>query len=85
MNRHPELDKESLEPLLNENLPLGQLIDLIGYSCNGNPAEQQQLLDTLDVERRARFALTMLKKQNLSVSQLVESSSHRFPPDFSLN
>ncbi len=85
MNRHPELDEESLEQLLNENLPLGQLIDLIGYSCNAKPMDQQQLLGALDIRRRAQIALSMLKQQNSSVGQLVESSSHRFPPDFSLN
>ena len=83
--RHPELDDESLEQLLSENLPLGQLIDLIAYSCNAKPIDQQKLLGALDIRRRAELALTMLKKQNSGAFQKSETSSQRFPPDFSLN
>lgn len=83
--RRPQLDQESIDQLLTDDLPLGQLIDLIGYSCNASPAEQQRLLATPDVGKRGRLLLRLLESQAENCDETESSAQPPFPPDFSLN
>ena len=83
--RRPQIDEESLDQLLNKDLPLGQLIDLICYSSGANPLAQQEVLETPDVCRRAELALAILEKQNDANAVQQEKSFADFPPGFSLN
>ena len=84
VSRRPQLDEESLEQLLSQKLPLGQLLDLIAYSSGVDPGCQQAVLEERDVSRRAEIVLAMLEEQILSQLPGCESSQ-RFPPGFSLN
>ncbi len=82
--RRPQLDEETVDQLLGEALPLGQLIDLVCYSSGAKPIEQQRVLAETDIRKRADLVLSILKKQNDATSS-SEQSSAGFPPDFSLN
>jgi ATP-dependent Lon protease len=82
--RRPQLDEETVDQLLGEALPLGQLIDLVCYSSGAEPVEQQRVLAETDIRQRAELVMSILKKQN-EVASSPDQSSIGFPPDFSLN
>jgi Lon protease-like protein len=83
--RRPQLDEESLEELLREDLPLGQLVDLISYSSGMSPVDQQNVLAETDICQRVEVMLEILSRQQEIGSDQVEQASNGFPPDFSLN
>ncbi len=83
--KRPQIDEESLEQLLREDLPLGQLVDLISYSSGMQPTDQQKVLDATDVCQRAEIMLSILQKQAERTHHEFEQVQLDFPPDFSLN
>jgi ATP-dependent Lon protease len=84
ITRRPQLDEESLEQLLGQKLPLGQLLDLIAYSSGVDPFCQQAVLEERDVCRRAEIVLAMLEGQ-IRKQSLGCGLPQSFPPGFSLN
>ena len=77
------IDEASIEPLLEQELPLGQLVDLVGYSCGADPGQQYDVLSTIDVAERCRYVIALLTAlaDKPSQSELGED----FPPGFSEN
>lgn len=80
---HSEWNHEALDPFLDEDLPIGQLIDMIGYACGIDPTEQQRILETPDVGQRGKLLLSLLKQTVIAKNE--QSGDRTFPPDFSLN
>ena len=78
-----QLDKDSVEGLINEDLPFGILCDLICYSLGVTVPKQVEILETLETSLRAEKILDLIrKKQN---GQLPDGKKIGFPPDFSMN
>lgn len=75
------LDPQVVENLINSEIPIGLLIDLIGYSCGVSAVDQQQVLATVDLNQRAEMVLRFISRQLKN----DESRSNDFPPGFSLN
>jgi Lon protease-like protein len=67
-----------LRKLLASNLELGTLCDIFSFALPLGPDLKMQLLAEVDVEARARMLLEQLAAKG-------ESSSRRFPPEFSQN
>ena len=83
--RRPQLDQDSLDQLLGEELPLARLVDLVCYSSGAPPVDQQKVLEATDACRRAEIAISILQRQNELTQSHSEKSNANFPPDFSLN
>ncbi len=79
----PQLDvADQLEQLLGNNLPLGALTDVVGYSLDLELMVKESLLAEPDVDRRA---LTLLEHLNRSSDAAASGGLAGFPPQFSLN
>ena len=78
-------DEDSLDLMLEQDLPLGQLLDLIGYSCGVAPFEQQRILDEVNVCRRAEIVLELLQRTVVAPENSTSGYRSDFPPGFSLN
>lgn len=76
-----EAVQEQFERLLSSQLPLGVLTDIVAFTLNLDLQVKQQLLQQLNVDRRAELLLDRFDQ--LEHSQRV--STRRFPPVFSLN
>jgi ATP-dependent Lon protease len=76
--------QSQLEPLLAGEVSLGVLTDLVAYTLELGIAAKQQLLDEVDVDRRAQLLLEILANQPQSSSR-CGPSSNCFPPGFSAN
>ena len=76
--------QDALDQFLGEDLPLGQLVDMVCYSCGAGIAEQQQVLETLDLVERGNVVLEILARQ-IKASESELGSAQDFPPSFSLN
>lgn len=76
--------QDALDQFLGEDLPFGQLIDMICYSCGAGIAEQQQVLETVDLAERGQVVLEILNGQ-IKVSESERGATQDFPPNFSLN
>ena len=79
----PHIDEASIEPLLEQEMPLGQLVDLIGYSCGADPRQQYELLAMTDVAKRCRYVSKLL--HSLAGQPAQPESGDEFPPGFSEN
>ncbi|MDG2011942.1 MAG: LON peptidase substrate-binding domain-containing protein [Pirellulaceae bacterium] len=75
------LDSEDIGQLLNDHLPLGMLMDLLTFSSGASLRDQQDVLETLDIDIRARKVIEILQSRLVS----VEQPELRFPPSFSYN
>lgn len=71
-----------VEQLLGSQVPLGVLTDLVAYSLHISLEEKQQMLEEVDVNRRAE---TLLKHLDRLLDNRANSVSARFPPEFSVN
>ncbi|MDA7884943.1 LON peptidase substrate-binding domain-containing protein [bacterium] len=76
--------QDALDQFLGEDLPLGQLIDMVCYSCGAGIPEQQLVLETVDLAERGNVVLEILNGQ-IRASESEQSSTQDFPPSFSLN
>ena len=80
----PSWNHEALDQFLDDDLPFGQLVDMICYSCGVNPGEQQRVLEAVELGERGKILLDLLKAQLLSRKK-TDSVRQDFPPGFSLN
>lgn len=86
VSERPLTEEEALDELLQQQLPLGQLLDLICYSCGAPPKDQQTVLDELDVYLRAEIVLNMLREtREKRKSTKNGNTGSDYPPDFSVN
>lgn len=76
-----QLDGESIGHLLNDNLPLGLLLDLLTFSSGASLDDQQEILETLDVAHRAGKVIEILQSRLATMHQPLL----QFPPMFSNN
>ena len=76
--------QDALDQFLGEDLPLGQLIDMVCYSCGAGITEQQKVLETVDLAERGQVVLEILNGQ-IKVSESEQGTTQDFPPSFSLN
>jgi Lon protease-like protein len=77
----PSLDDEAIGQLLNDYLPLGMLLDLLTFSSGATLKAQQEVLETFDVDARAKKVIEILQSRLASVDQ----TELQFPPSFSYN
>ncbi len=75
------LDSEAVGQLLNDHLPLGMLMDLLTFSSGAALRDQQDILETFDIDMRARKVVEILQSRLVS----LEQPELRFPPSFSYN
>jgi Lon protease-like protein len=73
---------EQLRKLLQSSLPLGTLGDVFAFALPVAVELKQELLEEANVERRIQRLLAHLENHD---PPAVQSSSRRFPPDFSTN
>ncbi len=73
--------QEQFEQLLNSQVPLGVLTDIVAFTMNLDLRVKQQLLEQLNVDRRAGTLL----KQLQALKEDQQAPARRFPPEFSLN
>jgi Lon protease-like protein len=74
---------QQVEKLLRSQLPLGVLCDLLGFAVPLAVEAKQQLLEQLDIDRRARLLVEHL--QNDEPPKPTPPSDRLFPPNFSSN
>jgi Lon protease-like protein len=77
------LTSEQLTNLFQGDMPLGSLVDILGFALPLSIEFKQELLQELDVERRARCLLEHL--QSTDPPKETVSSLREFPPEFSRN
>ena len=75
------LDSEAVDQLLNDHLPFGMLMDLLTFSSGAALRDQQDILETFDIDMRARKVVEILQSRLAS----LEQPELRFPPSFSYN
>ena len=73
--------REQMEQLMSSELPLSTLVDIVAFSMAMDMSTKQQLLEQLDVARRASMLLDRID----SMQRIPLGGSHEFPPDFSFN
>ena len=78
-----EIEKQ-LEPLLAGEVSLGTLTDLVAYTLELDLAAKQQLLEEVDVDRRAELLLAQLSNRSRCGAD-SGSAVNPFPPGFSAN
>lgn len=83
-NLHSDWNHEAMGAFLDGDMPFGQLIDIICYSCGSSPLDQQRVLETIELRERGRIVLDLLKAQ-VETQKSVGSVKQDFPPGFSLN
>jgi len=81
-------DDEALNQFLNKDLPFGQMVDMICYSCGATAEEQQRVLETFEQRPRGELVLEILQRQvesSRAYGPKDPESGESFPPGFSLN
>jgi len=74
---------DEFKKLLRNELPLGALCDIVAFALPLDIAFKQQLLEELDVQKRASSLLDYLEAHEPpKAAELVE---RKFPPEFSVN
>ncbi len=79
-----QLDRESIENLLCDELPFGLLLDLIAFSSGAGLLDQQSVLSTLDILTRANKVIGILERK-LAGTPSSSTALSTFPPEFSFN
>jgi len=74
---------DEFRKLLRSDLPLGTLCDIVAFALPLDVAFKQQLLEELDVEKRAGSLLDYLETHD--PPQPAELVDRKFPPEFSVN
>ena len=75
---------EALDQFLDDDLPFGQLVDMICYSCGASPVDQQRVLETTELGFRGQLVLELLNEQ-IESKKGESQVAQDFPPGFSLN
>jgi ATP-dependent Lon protease len=75
---------DALSQFLDDDLPFGQLVDMICYSCGASPVDQQRVLEATELGNRGELVLGLVKQQ-IESSRNESDASQSFPPGFSLN
>ena len=82
-------NNEALEQFLSDDLPFGQLVDMIGYSCGASPESQQRILEAAELSSRGEIVLELISEQIDSGKQKNKGADsdagQSFPPGFSDN
>ena len=76
--------QNQLEPLLSGEVPLGMLTDLAAYTLDLSLTAKQQLLEEVDVDRRAELLLASLSNRTKR-PESSDRAAAAFPPGFSAN
>jgi ATP-dependent Lon protease len=76
--------REQLEQMLTARLPLGELVDVIAHSAPWPAEFKQQLLEEMNVDRRAALVLERLRRAT-DESSPADAPSTVWPPRFSDN
>jgi uncharacterized protein len=76
-----QIDREAISGLMDNNLPIGLLLDLVTFACGAGVLEQQSVLEAVDINERGRRVVRLLQKRIAG----LENPSRTFPPSFSLN
>lgn len=79
------LAQEQFEQLLAQQISLGMLTDIVGFTINLPLPLKQQLLNEWHVDRRAALLLEALQRMMNPEGGLVSGASRVFPPEFSTN
>jgi Lon protease-like protein len=74
---------EQMEKLLRSQLPLGLLCDLLAFAVPLAVEAKQQLLEQLDIEKRAQLLVEHLQQDELP--KPAPKTDRLFPPNFSSN
>src|SRR5262249_50293717 len=77
------LASEQLTRLLESDLPLGTVVDILGFALPFAFDFKQALLEELHVERRAQHLLHYLRTHEPPNKPVV--AAQKFPPEFSTN
>ena len=77
------LASEQMSNLFKSDLPLGALVDILGFALPLGIEFTQELLQELEVERRARRLLQYLQTQD--PPKVAVPPLPKFPPEFSSN
>ena len=82
-------NNEALEQFLSDDLPFGQLVDMIGYSCGASAESQQRILEAAELSARGEIVLELISEQIDSGKQKNRGedsdAGQSFPPGFSDN
>jgi Lon protease-like protein len=84
LSNEPSDAQSQLEPLLAGDISLGVLTDLVAYTLELGLDVKQQLLDEVDVDRRAELLLKVLTNRQRSSAE-GDLATNCFPPGFSAN
>jgi uncharacterized protein len=74
---------DEFKKLLRSELPLGTLCDIVAFALPLDVAFKQQLLEELDVAKRAASLVDYLESHE--PPQAAELVERKFPPEFSVN
>jgi len=74
---------DEFKKLLRSDLPFGTLCDIVSFALPLDVAFKQQLLEELDVQKRARGLVDYLESHE--PPQAAELVERKFPPEFSVN
>lgn len=77
--------REQFEQLMSRPLPLGTLVDVIAHAVSWPVELKQQLLEELDVDRRATLLLERLRNWGESPFSPNAPPAWQYPPKFSDN
>jgi Lon protease-like protein len=80
--RMPEV-REQLDQLLENEITLGMLTDVLGYTLGIDMEAKQSLLEETNVYNRAEILLKHLSSMKKGIAD--KSGEERFPPSFSAN
>ena len=75
------MENESIQQLLENEVPFGLLADLVGFSTGAGCHQLQEVLETTNLETRGRKVLELMQ----SCLDQDRESSGDFPPKFSQN
>jgi Lon protease-like protein len=75
---------EQFRKLLDSDLSVGALCDVFAFALPLDAALKQELLEELDVAKRARRLVAMLR-ENAPTGGPAPATDRKFPPDFSAN
>lgn len=81
---HVGWNHEAMGAFLDGDMPFGQLVDIICYSCGASPVDQQRVLETIELQGRGRIVLELIKEQ-IESKKNDAGAKQDFPPGFSLN
>jgi Lon protease-like protein len=76
---------EQVRKLLKSEQPLGALCDILSFALPLEVEAKQDLLATLDVEKRARRLLDEMEAAKAAAGSGKSTAERKFPPDFSDN